>query len=144
MGRPIFLPANCAAACFCDISNFGRQVDEQGKYTDEFCSDQAYDDWLFFMDDVRERVAEHWDVFTKTDRWLNHEDRVVMEAPSAVVGISQYAGVASVWLKSTREDDELAPAMADTFTQLFQELIPIAQADNGEVFFEHVSTADTD
>lgn len=53
MGRSVSFPVNCAVVCFRDISNFGRQVDDQGEYTDEFCPNQAYDDWLWFMDDVR-------------------------------------------------------------------------------------------
>jgi len=80
MGRSVSTPRG-AIVCFEDISAFD----------DEF-------DFEWFIDDLKARVAQLFPSLYECNTWLGREDHVLMRNAYADFGVSEYCGLASIWI----------------------------------------------
>lgn len=69
-----------------------------------YCSHE--DEFEWFVDDVRARVAELWPSLTEADRWIGNEVHVVAENAHSVVAVAEYGGLVSISLGSNYDRGE--------------------------------------
>lgn len=149
MGRSVSYPSNSNTVCFRNVSEFGYGVDDDGN-TDYESFDEfiAQEDWNDFVAWIRESAKSTWKSFEDEDKWLDREDHVILENSFAYIGVSEYCGLASIWLKSKHDElegsyytDEQARAnlcehwcnqISDKFEKLFGEYKKVGTFSNGE------------
>lgn len=126
MGRSVSRPNNAIHTAFQD-------------WTD------AEDSWDFDfrIEDIVYEVRRIWESMTPTDEWLGREDRAIAENDHAYIGISEYCGLACVWMVPKESEyqgltDAWCARAGDKFYQAFSELRSIGRASNGEEFFERL------
>jgi hypothetical protein len=141
MGRSVSTPHNAALVAFVDWFD--------GTYTDEETGEEiqrqpeSYD-WDDYMDCTRDHAKSLWPSFEDTDRWLGREDRVLLENRLAYFGVSEYCGLAAIWIvpKDHGGYPELANSwvsqISTKFHANFGELRKVGTASNGEAFFERI------
>lgn len=56
------------------------------------------DQWDWFVEDFRTNVLGQFDSITPADEWIGREDHVVAENNLAQFGISEYMGLAALWV----------------------------------------------
>jgi hypothetical protein len=80
MGRSVSYPTG-AIVCFEDIRAFD----------DEF-------DFDWFADDLKERAAAMFPSLYDCNKWRGREDHILMRNAYADFGVSEYCGLASIWI----------------------------------------------
>src|SRR5512142_214579 len=92
------------------------------------------DDWEDFIADIRNAAQERWPSLRECDHWLDREDHAILENRFAYVGVSEYCGLASLWIvvKGDPYDDRIAALagawvakIAKKFDALFGELVHV-------------------
>jgi hypothetical protein len=85
-----------------------------------------YDD---LIDWIRETGAESWPSLYECDRWLDREDRAILENGHCFIGASEYCGFVSVWIVPKESDgwgradtSGLAAAWIERIAPRFREL----------------------
>ena len=154
MGRSVSSPRNATTVCYRDISSFGEVYDEKNNLTEEHDDDQSTFDWECFVEGIQEDGKAQWPSFETSDKWVSSVYKSILENNFAYIGVSEYCGVAAVWLLPKTEDllntgyeadvkmANLASAwcnrVAGNFESLFAEYRKVATASNGEAFYEKV------
>jgi hypothetical protein len=155
MGRSVSYPSNTAAVCFRDVSSFGYVMDEDGNVTDEHDEWQGQDDWDWFVESIKNDATEKWSSFSECDEWVGREDHAILENNFAYIGVSEYCGLAAVWLlpkteallnTGYSEDSAMAnlsenwcKRIAKNFEKLFGEYVKVAVMSNGEGVYKKVA-----
>ena len=167
MGRSVSYPTGATAVAYKNVSGHGlssycHDCDVEG--TDAWecpeCEQQlrVYDDlldvmdWSEFIGETRCTAKEKWPSLDDCDKWIGREDHAILENRHCYIGVSEYCGLAAVWLLSKSEEyrntgyssDESAANLADSwcariadrFDKVFSEYRSIGTASNGEQFFE--------
>ncbi|WGH49737.1 hypothetical protein [Alishewanella phage vB_AspM_Slickus01] len=155
MGRSVSRPQHATTTCYRNISDFGyyRENDTDDA---EFCDAQAEADWENFEEWIIESVKEKFPSFSICNKWIGSEDHAILENSFAYIGISEYCGLASIWLISKNhtgnyntyylEDlkiSNLADAFCDrissTFYKMFSEYEKLGSFSNGEGVYRKIS-----
>lgn len=107
-------------------------------------------DWMDFVGDIRSRVKSMWKSFDNCNEWLDREDQAILENNLAYIGVSEYCGLACLWLvpkdthdqygncQGTQLSEPWCLRIAEKFEKTFSEYRKIATASNGEAFYERV------
>jgi len=101
MGRSVSYASYSVAVAYVDVSEYEEHA------------------WQWFIESVQERAKNHWRSFENCSEWLGREDRAILSNSHAYIGVSEYCGLASIWLVA-REDvcdayGNYAPQLADNF-----------------------------
>lgn len=80
MGRSVSYPTG-ALVCFEDISAF------EGEF-----------DFEWFTDDLKARSRAMFPSLYECDKWRGREDHILMRNAYADFGVSQYCGLAAIWI----------------------------------------------
>ena len=137
MSHSVSYPNDCHAVCYQNVSLLEDQWE-----------------WQDFIEDLRPRAKEVWPSLEDCDRWLDREDHALLSNIHAYIGISEYGGLAAIWLKSRafdrysnyHGDDQVHANLADhwcksiipRFEQMFAEYQLIGRASNGEAFYRRI------
>jgi hypothetical protein len=72
------------------------------------------DYWDFdeFIDDLRNVVLERYPSFYSCSKWPGREDHALLENKHALLGVSEYCGLISVWIAPDNPD---RPELADAW-----------------------------
>lgn len=136
MGRSVSTPTNCAAIAYRDVSGM-----EEGFEWDDF------KEWIV------DAAQEVWPSLETCDEWLDREDHAILENGHCYIGVSEYCGLAAIWLMSKRDKlenetacmynegyanlaDHWCEQVADKFSARFGEYRKIGTGSNGVAFFE--------
>jgi hypothetical protein len=104
--------------------------------------------WEDIVDDVVNTATHLWPSFTPCDKWLDREDHAILENSYAYIGMSEYCGLASVWLVPKEQcgysDDHIINNLSkgfcnkikNRFLDTFSTLNRVATFSNGEAIFE--------
>jgi hypothetical protein len=133
MGRSVSVPNGSALVCYRDVSGFD----------DEW-------DWEAFVEDIVETCKSTWNSFYDCDEWLDNEDHVLVENGLVQVGVSEYMGLASIWIRPKDDFDYgdpdttgLAHNFVDKikpkFEEYFGEFVKLGSFSNGEGVYEKVA-----
>ena len=104
------------------------------------------DSWEFddLIENLVDAIRARYPSLRAADRWLDREDRVILENGLAVVTISEYCGLVAVCLVPN-EDNPLADRWADQIDAGFRdlvgpvlgtELICVGRFSNGEAIYQ--------
>lgn len=127
MGRSVSYPRNASVVCFRDVSEI-----------------EDNEDFDLFLEDVLADLQNAAPSFRSCDRWLDREDHAIAENGHCYVGVSEYCGLAAVWMVP-KESDHVALSInwcagfEDTFRSLFGDLVKVAAASNGEAFYRRTA-----
>jgi len=155
MGRSVSRPSNAFAVAYIDVLDFGYQhTDDEGNEIEnpEYDELQGQCDWEFFIDDLKYRAKKLFPSMQECDEWLDNEDHVILENRFAYFGVSEYCGLASVWmvLKDNLSEyndvtgiaENWAKQVESKFEKEFAELRRIGTFSNGESVYEQVNKDD--
>lgn len=143
MGRSVSYPSN-AIVTFKDVSHHGYECDENGEHSeehDEFLGQIDWDDFIYML---KEQAIELWPTLEAADAWIGNENHILASNQFAHFGVSEYCGLASVWIAPNDdcEQPELAKHwMAQVeakFMETFGEYKKVATFSNGEGVYEKV------
>lgn len=137
MGRSVSAPYNASSIRYVDVSEFD----------DEF-------DFEFFIEDLQSQVKALWPSMDCCDKWIGREDHAIMENNLAYIGVSEYCGLASVWIVSKAEDylntgyyedialsnlsDGWVSQVVPNFDKTFGDLERVGVFSNGEAFYRKI------
>ena len=137
MSRSVSYPTDSIIVCFRDVSHM-----------------EHAEDWDDFIDYIRETAMEAWPSLLREDKWLDREDRAILSSTFAYIGVSEYCGLASIWIKARSWDaytgfcgsDAAHAVLAENwcntitskFDGLFGELTLLGRASNGEAFYQRM------
>lgn len=68
---------------------------------DSYFVQEAFDDTLDYL---KSQLTEAFPSLSETDTWLGREDHALVENNLVYIGLSEYCGLVSVWVKP-KEDD---------------------------------------
>lgn len=140
MGRTVSYPSGSVAVCYRDISHFGTDGDSFDELSAEL-------EWESLIEDIVETCKAHWPSLKECEYWLDDENRVLLENQHAIVGVSEYGGLACVWLKVcilrlSRSNGMLANhwslQIAPKFNMFFGQLRKVGTFSNGEAVYEKI------
>jgi hypothetical protein len=139
MGRSVSTPANAYLVAYCDWFN---PTDEEGN--PENREPENYD-WDDYVEGVVEYAKELWPSLSSCgDRvWLGREDRALLENNLVYLGVSEYCGLAAVWVVPKDGDYEhLATRWCNQisakFDKAFASLRKLGTMSNGEGVYQRV------
>lgn len=143
MGRSVSYGTGSVEVCYRDVSDFG-YIDENGKRMDEYDEVNGQWEWDCFVEDVVETSLAYWPSLTPSKEWLGNEDRVLVENNHCYIGVSEYCGLASIWLVPKTEGSDWSyedtsglainwcNQIGPKFNALFGELVKVGTFSNGE------------
>ena len=103
------------------------------------------EDWQDFLEDVKYQAKRIFPSMDDHDEWIGREDHALLKNNFAFVGVSEYMGLASIWLvvRSDAELEGLAKAWVNKaykkFERIFSEYEKIGTFSNGESVYKKVN-----
>lgn len=135
MSRTVSTPSGAEVVCYRDTA-FG--YNELGDF-DEFVADA---EWELFVEDIVETSKSYWPSFVASEKWLGREDNALLENELTYLGVSEYCGIAAIWLVPKSDyggcAEHWCQQIAPKFHQLFGELQHVATFSNGEGLYRKV------
>ena len=101
--------------------------------------------WRDFVEWVQDTALDNWPTFKDCDYWLGREDRAILENRWAYIGVSEYCGLASIWLVPKEPEGQIGLAskwcqsIIPTFKKTYGELVKVTTFSNGEAIFKRVA-----
>ena len=101
-------------------------------------------DWDLHCDNLRHLAQRRWPSLKPRNGFLDREDRILLENEFAYFGVSEYCGLAAVWIAHKGDDQEplaqgWATQIARTFQREFGELERLGTMSNGEAVFQRAA-----
>lgn len=105
-------------------------------------------DWKEYLEHIQEEAIRKWPSLYRVDTWAGHEDHVILQNDLVQMGVSEYGGVAAIWVKP-REFEESAHANPDLaanwasqiekgFTETFGQFYKEGSMSNGESVYRRL------
>lgn len=102
MGRSVSTPRNAVLVAFDDWFDGEYEDDETGETRYRNPEDFDWDDYKYGL---IERAQELWPSLKPCERWVGREDLAILENNLAYFGVSEYCGLAAVWMVPKDHDD---------------------------------------
>lgn len=124
MGRGVSVPSGAFAVAYQEIGE-----EEEGF-------------WDSFLESELDYLQSFWGSFRACDKWVGREDHAVGENNFCYFGVSEYCGLASLWLvlKDEMADNPLAKHWAERIKPLFEKrmgtLSKVGTFSNGESVYK--------
>ena len=128
MGRSVSYANGSVAVCYNDVSDF----------------EDSWE-WDDFIEYIKESAKSAFPSLDDCAQWLGREDHAILENSHCFIGISEYCGLAAIWLvpKDSGDRPELAESwcaqVTPKFNKTFGELRKIGTFSNGESVFERIA-----
>lgn len=145
MARSVSYATGSVAKAYFDVRDFGCSYDDDGNCIESsYCEGQAIDDWEDWESWLSESLTDVMPSLTTCDKWLGREDRAILENDFVHIGLSEYCGVACLWMvpKDLHDTPQLTSLQAqwiitacDRIEELGQ-LRKLGTFSNGEAIFE--------
>jgi hypothetical protein len=130
MSRSVSVPYNAVAVAYQNVLTF-EDDEDSGNFA-----------WEDFIADSKAIAKNNFPSFYDCDKWLGNEDHAILENRFAYFGVSEYCGLASIWIILKDMDDfpQLAENWADSiqskFDTIFGNLRKVGTFSNGEAVYE--------
>jgi hypothetical protein len=103
-------------------------------------------EWDDFIEDIRYLLKEQFKSLHNCDRWVDREDRVILENRRGEISISQYCGLVAICIAPLDSDDPLDCNWAWQASKGFQKVLnkhfegfrKIGSFSNGEGVYERI------
>lgn len=98
-------------------------------------------DWNDYLIELRAQAAKLWPSMYECDKWDDREDHIIMQNNYALFGISEYCGLACIWLAENGQietgdmqarADHWLKQVEKKFHANFGELEKLGSMSNGE------------
>lgn len=140
MGRSVDYPRGYSVVTFKEWFKPELEDGEDYREPDEF-------DWDYFTEDLTEYAPTLWPSLTACDTWLGRENHALLENSHCYMGISEYCGLASLWIVPKENEWGEVSALAanwcaqieDKFVQTFGELSKVGAMSNGEGVYRRIT-----
>lgn len=127
MGRSVSYPVAAVAVAYQDVHDM-----------DEW-------DWTNFEEWIEDTAQDQWPSLDYCDKWLGREDHVLLENNHCYIGVSEYCGLAAIWL--VYKDDGDYPQLAESwafrimpkFEEMYSDLRKVGTFSNGESVYEKIA-----
>ena len=153
MGRSVSYPSKCEEVCFRDISYMGyTDIDEDGNEItlDTYDESLGQIEWEIFVEDIQHRAKEQWRSLQESEKWIGREDKAILENRFCYIGVSEYCGMAAVWLVPKQDfgcydtyEGNFAGAwcgqISKKFRTMFNEYVKVGSFSNGEGIYQKVA-----
>jgi len=93
MGRSVSVPSGAEVVTYVDIS----EIDNEDAF-----------EFDHYIDDLTWQLKNKMPSLQECDKWLDREDRAILENSFAYIGISTYGGIMSLWVVPKEEYEQLA------------------------------------
>ena len=118
-------------------------------------SEYDQDTWGDFIDDVRYVLCDRFPSVTEDGGWIERENRIIASNAFAHFGVSEYCGLAAVWVAPREQGycgegatalrdrwiDQIGPSFDKLFSCWGNALRQIGRFSNGEALFQPVNAA---
>ena len=136
MARSVSIPSGAQEAAYQDVS------------------EHDWDTFGEFLGNIQDYARELWPSFQPCDTWLGREDHAILENSLCYLGVSEYGGLASIWLVPKAyssswlwgTDTYIYPLalnwiarIAPKFHEAFGQYRRIATFSNGESVYERIA-----
>ena len=116
-------------------------------------SEYDWETFQWFLEDIQTHAKSLWPSFRNCDRWLDREDHAILENALCYLGVSEYLGLASIWLVPKAYPDSgyfsgneyIYPLavnwisrIAPTFHTAFGQYRKVGTFSNGESIYERL------
>jgi len=97
--------------------------------------------WEEFLEGIYSGLVERYPSLYPCDKWLGREDKAIAQNNLVYIGVSEYCGLACLWVvpKDTCDRPELAEAWCDRiregFERTFGEYEKLGSFSNGEAIY---------
>ena len=118
MGRSVSTPSNAYLIAYCDWFD-GEDTDEDTGET-IFREPESWD-WDDYVEGITDYAKELWPSLTSCGdrKWLGREDRALLENGHVYFGVSEYCGLAAVWMVPKEDHEHLAIRWCDQISANF-------------------------
>lgn len=135
MGRSVSAPCQAQEIAYQDVS------------------EHDYDEFQWWLEDISEYAKTLWPSFADADKWLSREDHAILENGLCYLGVSEYCGLASIWLVAKEYSNDgyssfdvnIQPLaenfirrIAPRFHVAFGQFRKIGTFSNGEAIYENI------
>lgn len=147
MSRSVSYAPGSVEICFRDVSEFGYR-DENDETTDKYDEFLGEVEWDYFVEDIIATATEQWPSLLPAEcHWLGNEYRVLVKNSHCYIGVSEYCGLASIWLVPRTEGSDWSSEdtsglalnwcskIGPKFKELFGELEKVGTFSNGEAVY---------
>lgn len=136
MSRSVSTPTHAEAIAYQDVNDYD------------------FDTFKWWLEEIADHARSMWPSFDPCDTWLDREDHAILENGLCYFGVSEYGGVAAIWLvpKEYRrfETQYVAPLalnfiaqIAPRFHRAFGQYRKIGTFSNGEAIYRAVDPPQT-
>lgn len=137
MGRSVSTPSTAYLIAYCD---WFQPTDEDGNPENR---EPENWDWEYYIDDVVDYAKELWPSLTTTDGWMGREDRIYLENNLVYLGVSEYCGLAAVWVAPKENANEnlainWCNRISVKFDKAFASLQKLGSMSNGEGVYQRI------
>ena len=126
MGRGVSVPYDAEVVTYIDVSDI----------EDDFQWEDMLQEIIFILKDKMPSLYE-------SDQWLGNEDKVLLENDLALIGVSSYSGVMSLWIVPNNQYEQLAYAWISKVAHHVKELGNLTKQgtmSNGVSVYEYKET----
>jgi hypothetical protein len=135
MSRSVSIPCGALEVAYQDVSEY------------------EWDTFPCFLQDIQAYAKRLWPSLRECDTWLDREDHAILENDLCYLGVSEYCGLASIWLVPKeypdsgcfRADAYLYPLavhwierVAQKFHKIFGHYRKLGTFSNGESIYEKI------
>ncbi|MFT3671280.1 hypothetical protein [Aestuariivirga sp.] len=133
MGRSVSKPIGCIATAYRTFESEGDEWEDRENFRD-------LKEW------IAETCKSKWPSLRDCDEWIGREDHAILENDHAYVGLSEYCGMACIWLtaKGMHNGNDRTTALqfnwcrtiAPKFEETFGEYRKVTTMSNGAAIYE--------
>jgi len=144
MGRSVSTASGAVETCFLDFSE---------DLCDEVCGPE---NWDCIVESIQGVLTERFPSLSECDRWVDREDRAILENDHASVVVSEYCGTVALCLVPKEDDGygdptsnlhqhwcgQIGPAFRRTVAKAFPEsaMVRIGTFSNGESVYRRIQS----
>lgn len=105
-------------------------------------TDMDEDQWEMFLEDFVDDLMYRYPSLYQSDTWLNRECKALLENCFCYIGISEYCGLASVWIVPKEGHPNLEYAWINKIRDAilrYGNLKKVGTFSNGEAVYERIT-----
>lgn len=95
----------------------------------------------YYTENIREYIKEKYPSFEDCEKWIGREDKAILENKFVYIGISEYCGLISLWIKPKEEYINLEEKFIRSITPYFMGLASLRKMgtfSNGEAVYKKI------
>lgn len=132
MARTVSTPHNAYCVTYLNLS---RHISEED-YDNEY-------EFQLLLESITETLMERYPSLYPVNKWIDREDKVILENRLVQIGVSEYCGLMALWVIPRYENDYSVDNLSQKFSRTIEptinglgDLRKVATFSNGEAMYE--------